>query len=59
MNEPLIMKTVKWDNIKFYEEDTDSLDWKVIYCYLLLMAAATKVENEVEYLWKCGKVGLM
>lgn len=50
-------ETVKQDRIIFHDEDADDPDWKVKNCYLLLVAAATEVENGVENLWKRGKVG--
>jgi hypothetical protein len=50
-------ETVQNDKIVFYDPDDPDPDWKVKNCYLLLIAAATEVENGIENLWKRGRVG--
>jgi hypothetical protein len=48
---------MKADKIQFHDPADKDPDWKVRNCYLLLIAAATEVENGIEYLWKRGRVG--
>ena len=43
------------DNIIFHDENAQDPDWKVQQAYLLLIAAASEVENGIENLWKRGK----
>jgi hypothetical protein len=50
-------ETVKNDKIVFHDPDDADPVWKVKNCYLLLIAAATEVENGIENLWKRGRVG--
>jgi hypothetical protein len=33
------------EKIKFHDADADDPDWKVTKCYLLLITAASEVEN--------------
>jgi len=49
-------KTVKADKIQFHNEADLDPDWKVKQCYVLLIAAATEMENGIENLWKHGKL---
>lgn len=43
--------------ITFHDPSQIDCDWKVKQCYLLLIAAATEVENGVENLWSRGSSG--
>jgi len=51
-----ILKKGKTDTIQFHDEADLDPDWKVKQCYVLLIAAATEMENGIENLWKCGKL---
>jgi hypothetical protein len=53
----LMYITVQREKIKFHDATAEDPDWLVRKCYLLLIAAASEVENGVENLWKRGPSG--
>jgi hypothetical protein len=51
----LYFSTMKNGNIIFHEEHAQDPDWKVKQAYLLVIAAASEVENGIDGLWKRRK----
>ena len=49
--------TVMVEKIKFHDKAADNQDWRVKQCYTLLIAAANKIENGADNLWKQAKSG--
>ena len=47
--------TVQNDKIRFHDPEEADPDWKVRQCYLVMIAAATELENGITNLWKSGK----
>jgi len=49
-------ETVQQDKTLFHDAEDKDPYWKIQQCYVLLIAAATEMENSIENLWKHGKI---
>jgi len=50
-------QTVKDEKIAFNQPDDDDPDWTVKQCHLLMVAAVTEAEIDIDNLWKRGQGG--